>query len=144
MKPTLRYLVLVSATLSILFLLVFLNPKRRVDGKDILLELNDLRQQLRATEIKKGEISANFASLQKQFDKLKEQTPTQDKTEDVTIKQKDTNEIPWLLVGIPTVLRPRGVDYLAGTLDALVQQIPSDDTNPFYGEVRSAFLSITM
>jgi len=42
----------------------------------------------------------------------------------------------WLTVGIPTVPRKNGADYLTRTLETLLQELPADDTDPLYGKVR--------
>ena len=42
----------------------------------------------------------------------------------------------WLTVGIPTVPRKNGADYLTRTLETLLQELPADDTDPLYGRVR--------
>ena len=41
----------------------------------------------------------------------------------------------WLIIGIPTVPRTSGVDYLATTLDALLSQLPSHPLDPLYHAV---------
>ena len=42
----------------------------------------------------------------------------------------------WLTVGIPTVPRKTGADYLTRTLETLLEELPADDTDPLYGRVR--------
>ena len=42
----------------------------------------------------------------------------------------------WLTVGIPTVPRKTGADYLTRTLETLLDELPADDTDPLYGRVR--------
>lgn len=45
-------------------------------------------------------------------------------------------EKAWLTVGIPTVPRKTGADYLTRTLETLLEELPADDTDPLYGRVR--------
>lgn len=42
----------------------------------------------------------------------------------------------WLTVGIPTIPRKTGVDYLTRTLETLLEDLPLDPTDPLYGKVR--------
>ena len=48
-----------------------------------------------------------------------------------TLEQK-----AWLTVGIPTVPRKTGADYLTRTLETLLEELPGDDTDPLHGRVR--------
>lgn len=43
--------------------------------------------------------------------------------------------LPWLLIGIPTIPRPNGADYLTATLSHVVGALP-DETDPMAGQVR--------
>jgi hypothetical protein len=42
---------------------------------------------------------------------------------------------PWLIIGIPTMPRPRGVDYLTPTITALADQFPKEESDPFYKQI---------
>jgi hypothetical protein len=42
----------------------------------------------------------------------------------------------WLTIGIPTVPRRSGADYLLRTLETLLEDLPLDSTDPVYGAVR--------
>ncbi|CAK0787359.1 hypothetical protein CVIRNUC_010579 [Coccomyxa viridis] len=46
------------------------------------------------------------------------------------------DERVWLTVGIPTVPRRNEADYLTRTLETLLQELPSDSTDPLYARVR--------
>ena len=41
----------------------------------------------------------------------------------------------WLIIGIPTIGRPNGVDYLSKTLAHIVSQLPTDPVDPLFGQV---------
>lgn len=43
---------------------------------------------------------------------------------------------PWLAIGIPTVARPDNVDYLSGTVRALVAQLPTVRSDPMFDSVQ--------
>ena len=43
---------------------------------------------------------------------------------------------PWLLIGIPTVPRPSGAEYLSTTLRHVVEAMPDDPTDPMHGQIR--------
>ena len=47
----------------------------------------------------------------------------------------------WLIIGIPTVPRANGVDYLSATVEAILQQIPDHESDPFYGKVKVVVLN---
>lgn len=40
-----------------------------------------------------------------------------------------------MTIGIPTIPR-KGVDYLTPTLETLVNELPSDDSDPLFGNIR--------
>ena len=42
----------------------------------------------------------------------------------------------WLTIGIPTVPRREGADYLTRTLETLLEELPLDGTDPLHGQVR--------
>ena len=42
----------------------------------------------------------------------------------------------WLTIGIPTVPRREGADYLTRTLETLLEELPLDVTDPLYGQIR--------
>ena len=44
--------------------------------------------------------------------------------------------LPWLLIGIPTIPRPNGADYLTATLSHVVDALPDELTDPMAGQVR--------
>ena len=44
--------------------------------------------------------------------------------------------LPWLLIGIPTIPRPSGADYLTATLSHVVDALPDELTDPMAGQVR--------
>ena len=44
--------------------------------------------------------------------------------------------LPWLLIGIPTVPRPNGADYLTATLSLMVDALSDEPTDPMSGQVR--------
>ena len=44
--------------------------------------------------------------------------------------------LPWLLIGIPTIPRPNGADYLTATLSHVVNALPDELTDPMAGQVR--------
>ncbi|KAK3263399.1 hypothetical protein CYMTET_27790 [Cymbomonas tetramitiformis] len=41
----------------------------------------------------------------------------------------------WLIIGIPTVPRRNDIDYLTTTLQTLLEQLPADKADPFFGKV---------
>lgn len=47
-----------------------------------------------------------------------------------------TERRAWLAIGIPTVPRTTGVDYLSPTLESLLEDLPLDASDPLYGNVR--------
>jgi len=48
----------------------------------------------------------------------------------------------WLTVGIPTVPRQGGVDYLTRTLESLLDELPLEPTDPLYGKVRVVVMNM--
>ncbi len=42
----------------------------------------------------------------------------------------------WLTIGIPTVPRKNGADYLTLTLESLLEELPLDASDPLYGRVQ--------
>ena len=42
----------------------------------------------------------------------------------------------WLTIGIPTIPRKTGADYLTRTLGTLMEELPLDPTEPLYKRVR--------
>ena len=44
--------------------------------------------------------------------------------------------LPWLLIGIPTVPRPSGTEYLSTTLAHVVEAMPDDPADPMHGQIR--------
>ncbi|KAL0481768.1 proline tRS [Acrasis kona] len=62
--------------------------------------------------------------------------------------EKNTGEeiqqtnMPWLIVAIPTVPRPNGIDYLSPTINALYSQISAfDETDPMHKQIQVFVLS---
>lgn len=47
-----------------------------------------------------------------------------------------TDRRAWLTIGIPTVPRKTGADYLTLTLESLLEELPLDSSDPLYGRVR--------
>ncbi len=47
-----------------------------------------------------------------------------------------TERRAWLTIGIPTVPRKTGADYLTLTLESLLEELPLDKSDPLYGRVR--------
>lgn len=47
-----------------------------------------------------------------------------------------TERRAWLTIGIPTVPRKTGADYLTLTLESLLEELPLDRSDPLYGRVR--------
>ncbi|EIE24399.1 hypothetical protein COCSUDRAFT_61824 [Coccomyxa subellipsoidea C-169] len=47
-----------------------------------------------------------------------------------------TERRAWLTIGIPTVPRKTGADYLTLTLESLLEELPLDGSDPLYGRVR--------
>ena len=45
--------------------------------------------------------------------------------------------LPWLLLGIPTVPRPSGANYLPETLSHVLDAVPDDPADPMFGQVRA-------
>jgi hypothetical protein len=41
----------------------------------------------------------------------------------------------WLTIGVPTVPRRGGADYLTRTIDTLLQELPLSNMDPLYGKV---------
>ncbi|CAM9281810.1 unnamed protein product, partial [Phaeothamnion confervicola] len=52
------------------------------------------------------------------------------------VSRRRQDGVPLLSVGIPTVPRPNGEDYLTQALDAMLNQLPDDPADPFYGQVK--------
>jgi hypothetical protein len=51
-------------------------------------------------------------------------------------KKPQDNGKKWLIIGIPTVPRGSGsLDYLSPTAEAILQQLPDNNVDPFYGRV---------
>lgn len=42
----------------------------------------------------------------------------------------------WLTIGMTTIPRRNGADYLSRTLQTLLEELPLDKTDPLYGHVR--------
>ena len=42
----------------------------------------------------------------------------------------------WLAIGIPTVPRKSGADYLTRTLSTMMEELPLDPTDPLFKRVR--------
>ena len=59
-------------------------------------------------------------------------------------EQVNTNNNPsgrkWLIIGIPTVPRT-SVDYLTPTVEAILQQLPDSQKDPFWGRVQVVVLN---
>ena len=43
---------------------------------------------------------------------------------------------PWLTIGIPTFPRKEHRDYLNTTLTSLLEELPLDEADPFFGRVQ--------
>ena len=48
---------------------------------------------------------------------------------------------PWLIIGIPTFVRPNHVDYLGQTLASIAQELPKDPLDPYYGKIRVVIMN---
>ncbi len=51
------------------------------------------------------------------------------------IPVNENNDSPWLVIGIPTVPRPKKVEYLGRTLETIISQLPRDASDPMFGKV---------
>lgn len=43
---------------------------------------------------------------------------------------------PWLTIGIPTFPRKEHYDYLTPTLASLLEELPLDSSDPFFGRIQ--------
>jgi len=56
-------------------------------------------------------------------------------TDSTLYNSNNLPEHPWLIIGIPTIKRPKGKDYLIETLHSISLNLPADPADPFYKKI---------
>ena len=122
--------------------------QHRLDVSDAKIEIlqnriSALKQQAKELESRSLHVADPVASAQRAPPAPKSAEAPISQVPAISLKQVSLSDAgkKWLIIGIPTVPRSNGVDYLSSTVEAIMQQIPDRPSDPFYGKVKVVVLN---